>query len=405
MKPLAFKIRPTSFEEVIGQDHIVGKNGVITRMLDSSKLFSMILYGPPGSGKTTVAGIISTTYEFEHAKFNASTDNKAMLKSIIDAGKNYHSIILIIDEIHRMKKDIQDYLLKFLEDGSVVMIGLTTLSPYHSINPAIRSRCHILKFNSHSNDNIIIALKRAKESYDKDIIVDDDVYKYIAESANEEIRTAINMLETLLIANDGHIDLKLAETIIQIPNLSLDKDGDNYFDILSGLQKSIRGSHVDAALHYLARLIVLQDLDSIIRRLLVIAYEDIGLANPELCARIYPASQSVLMVGLPEAKIILGNIVVDLALSPKSNSTYLAIDQAVKDVESGKSGSLPKNLKNPKLYKYPHSFPGAYVVQDYLPENIKDVKYYIPKETGKYERAIKQRFDMINEIKNKSNKN
>ncbi|XMB87358.1 replication-associated recombination protein A [Mycoplasmatota bacterium WC44] len=401
MKPLAYKMRPTSFDDVIGQDHLVGKNGVIYKMLETNKLFSMILSGPPGTGKTTISEIITDKYELHHAKFNASTDNKAALKSIIDANKHYGSLLLIIDEIHRMKKDVQDYLLRYVEDGSIIMVGLTTLNPYHAINPAIRSRCHILQLKEIQDEDIIKVLEKAHIFYNPSVSIDQDVFSYIASIAAGEIRTAINMLETLMIIEDKHLTIEYAVNTIQKPNLALDKDGDNYYDILSGLQKSIRGSDVDAALHYLARLIVLEDLDSIIRRLLVIAYEDIGLANPSVGPRTYAAAQTALMVGLPEARIPLGNIVVDLALSPKSNSTYLAIDAALKDVASGKSGPLPNNLKNTKLYKYPHDYPSTFVNQQYMPNNLLSRKYYTPKDTGKYERAIKQRYEVIQELKKK----
>jgi len=400
MKPLAHKVRPTTFDEVFGQNHIVGKNGIVRKMLEKDKLFSMIFYGNPGTGKTTVAEIICGQFEFGHAKFNASTDSKAELKKIISSSKMYGTIIIIIDEIHRMNKDIQDYLLSFIEDGTVIMIGITTLSPYHSVNPAIRSRCHLIRFNPLEHSDIVKLLRRANKLADNREIPD-DVYDYIASSSNNEVRTAINIMEIITTTLDD-ITLKQAEELINMPNLNLDKNEGNYYDALSGLQKSIRGSDVDASLHYLARLLLTDDLNSIMRRLLVIAYEDIGLANPELISRVYPACMSALAVGMPEARIIFGNIVIDLALSPKSNSSYLAIDSAIKDLESGKSGVLPKHLKIDSLYKYPHNYPYSIVKQQYLPDEFEDSKYYIPKESSPYEKNLKKRLENITKLKDNS---
>ena len=406
MKPLAYLMRPTSFDEIFGQDNLVGKDGVIRKMVETKHLFSFILYGNPGCGKTTIAEATAKSSGFEWYKFNASTDNKEALKQIINAARFNSTTILIVDEIHRMKKDIQDYLLPYVEEGLITMIGLTTVNPYHAVNPAIRSRCHIYRLNDLTKDALRLVLNRAYEIIGNNKIIDEEVYNYLIDTANFEIRTLINNFDTLIAISGDHITVDDAVKVIQKANVSMDKNQDNYFDTLSGLQKSIRGSDVDASLHYLARLIVADDLQSLCRRLLAIAYEDISLASPGIGPRVVAACQAARELGNPEARLPLATIVVEMALSPKSNSAMLGIDRALKDIEDGKSGMLPNHLKNipsyvPGVegYKYPHDYPNAWVYQQYLPDNLVGAKYYIPKESSKAEMSLFNRYYEIEKMK------
>jgi len=401
--PLAYKIRPKSLEDIVGQEHIAGEKGIIRKMITKGKYFSLILYGPPGIGKTTIAEVLGQNYGLNTFTFNASTDNKATLKEIIDQAKHYGAL-LIVDEIHRMKKDIQDFLLPHVEKGTVIMVGLTTNNPYHSVNPAIRSRCHVLKLNSITENDLLIFLKNLKKRYPNHLNANflEETLIYLVRASNREIRTAINMLELLEIAFEGQtVDLEMAKSIILQPSLSLDKDEDNYYNILSALQKSIRGSDVDASLHYLARLIKMEDLDSILRRLTVIAYEDIGLANTSIYNKMHACAHACERVGFPEARIPLANLVVEMALSPKSNSAYKALDKAIADIDSGKMYKIPNHLINvdnfeDKMpYLYPHDYDNHVVFQQYLPDALKNVVYFKPTDTSKFERALKERQDKL----------
>lgn len=406
MKPLAYRIRPNNFQDIIGQDHLTGENGIITKMAKNNTFYSLILYGPPGCGKTSIASIIATYFPLNNYFFNASVDNKAKLKDIADATKYYPNVLVVIDEIHRMKKDIQDFLLPYLESGSLIVIGLTTENPYSSINPAIRSRCHIYRMNAISKPDIIKLLQNVLKSEDifKDKTIPLEVLDYIATASSCEVRASLNMLEAISLI-DGEITISKAEQLIGKKVIPLDQNGENYYDILSALIKSIRGSDPDAGLHYLARLLAIGDLEIISRRLMLLCYEDIGLANTQIGPRIKAATETAIMVGMPEARIPLGYAVVDMALSPKSNSTYLAIDKAISDLDKMSDFSIPKHILNKELksgkynYLYPHDYPDDFVVQDYMPESIKDHTYYLPKETGAYEKALKQRLDELNRRK------
>lgn len=411
-RPLAYRARPKNIEEIVGQDHILGKNGVIKRMLGNEKLFSMILYGPPGTGKTTIATAICEKFGLSTYKFNASTDKKAHLSEIIKVSKNYGAVV-IIDEIHRMNKDVQDFLLPHVEEGNIIMIGLTTNNPYHSVNPAVRSRTHVLKLNGIENEDIIKRLKQVEIEFKDELpaTLDEKVYDYIAQCANNEIRTAINSLEILNMSfGNAEISLEMAIGVLLKPSLSLDKNEDNYFNILSAFQKSIRGSDVDASLHYLARLITMEDLPSILRRMTVICYEDIGLANPSIVSKMDACARACERVGFPEARIPLAMLVVDMALSPKSNSAEAAIDAALKDVQRGKTPKIPNHLINvanfedKTTYKYPHDYEEALTYQQYLPDEMQNTIYFKGKNTGKYERALNQRNLMIKKVLDKSQK-
>lgn len=404
MKPLAHRLRPVTFDDVVGQEHLVGPNGIIKTMLERKNLISFILYGSPGTGKTTIALITAENSGMDSYHFNASTDNKALLKEICDTTM-YRDIVLIVDEIHRMKTDIQDYLLPFVENGKVTIIGITTLNPYSAVNPAIRSRCHIFKVEDIEADDIknvlVKALHSDEISYDGE--VSNEVLNYISESSNREVRTALNMLEATLIygAKEHLITLAIAKRAIGDKSLRLDSDGSNFFDILSAFQKSIRGSDVQASLHYLARLLLIEDLQSVIRRLLVIVYEDVGMANPNLGPKVYAACQTALLVGLPEARIPLSVAVIDTALSPKSNTALTAIDKALEKYKEGKVGPIPDHIlnryimQNPESYKYPHNYKNSVIYQQYLPNNIKEDVYYEPKEESSYEIALKKRLEAL----------
>ena len=414
MEPLAYLMRPTCFDDIAGQKHLVGENGVIRRLCKNNKLNSMILYGKPGIGKTTIASVICNETNIPSSTFNASSDNKAALTNLIKIANTYEKYILVIDEIHRMKKDIQDYLLPFVEKGQIIMIGITTVNPYMSVNPAIRSRCVVYKLNDLLEEDLIIVAKRsinkASEINNKKISFNDEALKYVCQMASGEVRILINYIEiiinTYLDEENIEIDLDKATKVIMKPSVGIDKNEDTYFQTLSGLQKSIRGSDVDASLHYLAMLLTSEDLVSISRRLQIIAYEDIGLANPQLASRVRSACETAMDVGLPEAIIPLGVVVCDMALSPKSNSGYMGIHKAMEDIANGKNGPLPPHLKNTysfdgkvDSYKYPHDYPGAWVYQQYLPDNLIDASYYQPKESGPYERSLKERYELIKKLK------
>lgn len=404
MEPLAYIVRPKEFSDVIGQDHLVGEFGVIKKMIDKNQYFQTILFGPPGCGKTTIANILFAHFSPNAFMFNASTDNKDMLKEIVEASKYRDNVFVVIDEIHRMKKDIQDFLLPYLETNKILILGLTTENPYISINPAIRSRCHIYKMNNILQSDIKKLLNKIilKQNLFTNYPLSDEILDYISYASGLEIRTAINMLESLTLL-DKEITLKDAENLCGVKSLKLDDKGINYYDLLSALQKSIRGSDVNASLHYLARLIKLEDLEIICRRLSTIAYEDIGLANPQIGPRCYAACMTARHLGFPEARIPLSQIVIDMAISPKSNTAESAIDNALSDINSGVDYPIPSNILNREIkggvkYLYPHDYPDDFVYQQYLPTPLFDKVYYVAKETGKYERALKERNDYLQKI-------
>lgn len=406
-KPLALKLAPNSIDEVIGQKHLLGTGKVLRNLVENKKIFSMILYGPPGIGKTSIANAIVKDLGVRYRFLNATMNNKKDFDVVVEEAKMYDGIVLIMDEIHRLNKDKQDLLLPQLESGLITLIGMTTSNPYFKINPAIRSRCHIFELKPLDSDDIIDGLKKACKHPDLEgIKIDSKSLKHIANIAGSDLRYAYNLLELAYYSSsDKKIDLDLLKTINSKPVMVSDKDEAGHYDLLSAFQKSIRGSDVDASLHYLARLIEIGDLDSIYRRMSVIAYEDIGVANPDIGPRVMAAISASELVGLPEARIPLGDIVVQMALSPKSNSSHIALDNAISDVETGRCGDIPETIKiHSTIYKYPHDYPNHFVVQQYLPDNLIGKKYFKPQDTSPNERMLKQILEKLDRLKNSTKK-
>lgn len=400
-KPLALKLAPKGIDDVIGQKHLLGEGKILRNLVKNKKLPSMILYGRPGIGKTSIANAIVNDLGVRYRFFNATINNKHDFDVIVEEAKMYDGLVVIMDEIHRLNKDKQDLLLPQIESGLITIIGMTTSNPYHKINPAIRSRCHIFELLPLSEEDIIEGLERACKSKDlKGIKIDKEAIKYIAAISNNDLRYAYNLLEVAFYSsNDKKIDIENIKTINNKPAFFHDKDQDGHYDVLSAFQKSIRGSDVNASLHYLARLLEAGDLDSIYRRLSVIAYEDIGLANPSIGPRLNAAIDASDLVGFPECVIPLGEIVIEMALSPKSNSAYNAINAALDDVRTGKCGKVPSHINSTAFgYLYPHDFPGDFVKQEYMPDNLKNKNYYVPKETSQYERQLKQIKDHLDKL-------
>ena len=383
MEILADKLRPKKLDDVVGQDHLIGKDKILTNLVKNKKLFSMILYGKPGIGKTSIASAISNELGLRTRFLNATVNKKEDFDNVIEEAKFYGDIILVVDEIHRMNKDKQDILLPYIENGMIILIGLTTSNPYHKINPAIRSRCQIFELHELTEKDIIKLLNKAKKELDG-IKIDNESIRYIANLSSGDVRSALNLLEVAYYTTSDHIiNIDVIKNINSKPVFFHDKNEDGHYDVLSALQKSIRGSDVDATIHYMARLIEAEDLDSIYRRLSVIAYEDIGLANPGIGPRLDAAINASERVGLPEARIPLSEIAIEMALSPKSNSSIIAIDKALDDIHKGNTGNVPNHIKtNSKDYLYPHNYKNDWVKQEYLPDNLRNTKYYIPKNNN-----------------------
>ena len=398
MEILADKLRPQKLSDIIGQNHLVGPGKILSNLVNNKRLFSLILYGKPGIGKTSIAAALVSELNMRYKFMNATINNKNDFDTAIAEAKMYGEMVLIIDEIHRMNKDKQDLLLPYIENGTIILIGLTTSNPYHKINPAIRSRCQIFELHELTIKDIATGLKKAC-SFLENINIDEETLTYIANLASGDLRSALNLLEMAYYSTcDGKISLETIKGINSKPVFFHDKDGDGHYDVLSALQKSIRGSDVDAALHYLARLIEAEDLDSIYRRLSVIAYEDIGMANPGIGPRVMAAISASELVGLPEARIPLGQIVVEMALSPKSNSSHMALDAALNDIHKGNTGNVPPNIKtNSSEYLYPHNYPNSWVKQEYMPNNLKGKKYYLPKDNKIEQNLYKIYKEMRNE--------
>lgn len=342
-QPLAFRLRPNHINEIIGQTHLVGEGKILHRMVKANRLASMILYGPPGTGKTSLATALAKSVGLQAKTLNAVTDKKKDMEVVVEEAKMTGQLVLILDEVHRLDKAKQDFLLPHLESNLITMIGCTTSNPYHAINPAIRSRCHLFELHPLTTEHIKQAIKRAihdeeKGLGDKNITITEDALEHFAISANGDMRSALNGLELAAASTPENeegvifIGLETAEECMQKKSFSHDKDGDAHYDVLSAFQKSIRGSDVNAALHYLGRLIEAGDLDSIARRMVVTAYEDIGLANPQAGPRTLAAVQAAERLGFPEARIPLSVAIIELCLSPKSNSAYKALDSALVDI-------------------------------------------------------------------------
>ena len=413
-QPLAYRMRPTCLEEVVGQQHLVAPGKIIARMIAAKQLSSMILYGPPGIGKTSIASAIAGTTKYAFRTLNAATDTKKELQIVIEEAKMSGTVILLLDEIHRLDKPKQDFLLPHLENGRVILIGATTENPYIAINPAIRSRTQIFELIPLTPEEIHQALKRALTDETNglgnyDVEITDGAMHTLTHFSNGDVRSSLNALELAVKSTpeneDGKIIIteEIAGNCLQRKVFAHDKNRDQHYDVISAFQKSIRGSDVDAALHYMARLIEAGELITLIRRLLVIAYEDIGLANPAGASRAVLAVQAAEKLGLPEARIPLANAVIELALSPKSNTAISSIDAALSDVRQGKSGNIPSHLQDShyqgaqKLgrgtnYQYPHNYPNHWVKQQYLPDTLKHTQYFHPDPTSKFEEALKEQY-------------
>ena len=383
MELLANDIRPIKLNEVYGQNHLIGEGKILTNLVKNKKIFSMIFYGNPGCGKTSIANALVNELNMPYRMLNAVINKKTDFDIVIEEAKMNGQMILIIDEIHRMNKDKQDILLPYLENGKIIMIGLTTSNPYHSINPAIRSRCQIFEVKSLKPEDIVKILIKAKDNLEG-IQIDDNCLNIISSSSNGDVRSALNLLEMAYYSSTDHIITEdVLKSINAKPIIYIDKNDDNYYNSISALQKSIRGSDVDAAVYYLGVLLEAQDLDIIFRRLSVIAYEDIGLANPSIGPKLDAAINAATRVGFPECIIPLSEIVIEMALSPKSNSAYLAIDKALTTIRTKNCGSVPKHIHtNSKDYLYPHNYKNSWVKQQYLPDNIKNEKFYYPKNNA-----------------------
>ncbi|MCR4856269.1 MAG: replication-associated recombination protein A [Erysipelotrichaceae bacterium] len=402
-QPLAFRLRPSSLDDILGQKHLVGKDGVIRRCIENDTIFSCIFYGPPGTGKTTLARVIANELKKPYRRFNAVTGNKKDLDAIFLEAKLSEQLILICDEVHRLNKDKQDLLLPHVEDGSIILIGATTANPYHSINPAIRSRCHLFEFKPLSNEDIKEGIEHAladPEGLRGEYEMDEDARELICDCVNGDIRFALNILEiSAILSKDGHITKDIvAENCKNVNNRSFGSD-DGYYDLLSAFQKSIRGSDADAALYYLALLAQTGDVTSICRRLLVIAYEDIGLANPQLASRTYAACEAAEYVGFPEAIIPLGVHVIDLCLSPKSRTATDAVHKASSIVEN-RAYEMPAYLKLtpvglPQDERYSYERYDCFHKIAYLPEELKGLTLLENFNANRYEQQLKAVYEEL----------
>ncbi len=410
-QPLAFRIRPNHLDDIIGQDHLVKDDGVLRKCIESSQLFSMIFFGPPGTGKTSVAIAMAKQLKLPFRMFNAVTGNKKELDQIFAEAKLTDGLVLIMDEVHRLNRDKQDHLLPHIEDGLITLIGATTANPYFAINAAIRSRCHIFEFYPLSETQCKGALYRAlnhPQGFEHTYKLDDDAADAIVKACNGDIRYALNVLEiSATSVSDHHITLSVVKQYVRIVSSHTEDSGDGYYDLLSGFQKSIRGSDVDGAIYYLARLIQANDIDSIERRLLVTAYEDIGLANPAVVARTIAACDTARRVGFPEARIPLSVAVIDLCLSPKSKSGIHAIDTALTLIDQ-ENHQIPKYLRLTPVdlsdeERYPYDRPDVWPKLAYLPERIKDEQFYTPGSSGPYEAILSKNLDELRKKKRSHN--
>lgn len=414
--PLAMRLRPRTLEEVVGQQHIVGKDKLLYRAIKADKLSSIIFYGPPGTGKTTLAKIIANTTSADFCQINATVAGKKEMEDVVERAKNNLGMygkktILFVDEIHRFNKGQQDYLLPFVEDGTIVLVGATTENPYFEVNGALISRSIIFELKPLSKEDIKEILKRAvydKErgmgSYKADI--DDEALEFLADIANGDARSALNAIELGILTTDRsddgliHIDLKTAEQCIQKRAVRYDKTGDNHYDTISAFIKSMRGSDPDAVSYYLAKMLYAgEDIKFIARRIMICASEDVGNADPYALVVATNAALAVERIGMPEARIILSQAALYVACAPKSNSCYMAVDKAMELVKTTKTAPVPAHLQDAhyksasKLghgigYKYAHDYPNHYVKQQYLPDGLEDVKFYEPTDNG-YEKQIK----------------
>lgn len=430
MQPLAYRMRPHSLTDVVGQQHLIGPGKIITRMVEAKLLSSMILYGQPGIGKTSIATAIAGATKYAFRKLNAATDSKKDLQIVAEEGKMSGTVILLLDEIQRLDKSKQDFLLPLLESGQIILIGATTENPYIAISPAIRSRCQIFELKPLQSEDISKAIDHAlldpinglgKEN----VTLTPEARNILIQKGNGDLRSTLNALELAVLStkqelmqtNQYHNKLTISESemlnSVQFKSYNFDSNGDSHYNLLSAFQKSIRGSDTDAALFYLAELCLAGDLKSICRRLLVTAYEDIGLANPAACSRTTLAVQAAEAVGLPEAKIILANSIIELCTSPKSNSAYLAINQAIDLVANTKDIDIPLSLKDAHFkgaaklkhgqgYKYPHDFNKDWIAQQYLPDQLINIILFKPKGNSKFEEAIKAQYLKLKDLQTKN---
>lgn len=422
--PLASRLRPTTLDEVVGQQHIVGKDKLLYRAIKADKLSSIIFYGPPGTGKTTLAKVIANTTSAEFMQINATSAGKKDMEEVVAAAKNNQGMygkktILFIDEIHRFNKGQQDYLLPFVEDGTIILIGATTENPYFEVNPALLSRSVIFELKKLSTEDIRTLLLRAVNDTEKGMgsyhaQMDDDALEFLADMANGDARAALTAIELGILTTDRsedgiiHITLDVASECIQKRVINYDKTGDNHYDTISAFIKSMRGSDPDAAVYYLARMLYAgEDVKFIARRIMILASEDIGNADPQALQVAVAAAQAVERLGMPEARIVLAQAVIYMASAPKSNSAINAIDKAMRVVQETKTPPVPVHLQDAhyksagklghgKGYKYAHDYKNHYVKQQYLPDGLTGEVFYEPSENG-YEQQIRAYYKKIKE--------
>ena len=420
--PLASRLRPTTLEEVVGQRHILGKDKLLYRAIKADKLSSIILYGPPGTGKTTIAKVIANTTSSIFKQINATAAGKKDMEAVVgeakdNLGRYGKRTILFIDEIHRFNKGQQDYLLPFVEDGTIILIGATTENPYFEVNSALLSRSIIFELKPLDNEDIKTLLTRAVDDRERGLgaysaVLEADALEFLADIANGDARAALNAIEIGVLTTerdvDGkiHINLSVASECIQKRVLKYDKNGDNHYDTISAFIKSMRGSDPDAAIYYLARMLYVgEEVAFIARRIMICAAEDVSNADPNALVVATSAALAVERLGMPEARIVLAQAAAYVACAPKSNSAIAAIDEATSVVEKEKTATIPAYLKDAhykgatKLghglgYQYAHNFENHYVKQQYLPDEIKDRVFYVPSDNG-YEKQIQEYFRKI----------